>query len=78
MATLSAVPTPRIGGIDNIPVRAEIRPVATSAKMKGNEKTVNAFATAIPSSPPFHGLLLDDQRPAMRRMIAKTTATRGL
>jgi len=37
----------------------------------------NAFTTAIPSFLPFHGLLLDDQTPAIAGMIANITAMKG-
>ena len=53
-------------------------PVAVSQRMKGKDTITNAFTTAFPSFPPFHGLLLEDHTPATSRMIAKTTATTGL
>jgi len=70
IATSTAVPAPTSGGIDSCPVRRDNIPVAASASTKGIDASMNAFATAILSFPPFHGLLLDDQTPATSMMIA--------
>jgi len=78
IARSAAVPAPTVGGILNSPVRNDATPVATSARTNGNDVIMNAFATAIPSFPPFHGLLLEDQTPATSRMAAKIAATTGL
>ena len=55
-------------------MRKDTTPVAASASTNGIETIMSAFATAILSFPPFHGLLFEDQTPATRRMIAKTRA----
>ena len=57
----TAVPIPISGGIASSPVAGEMIPVPASVRTKGSEVIVNAFATAILSFPPFHGLFLDDQ-----------------
>jgi len=74
----TANPKPTGGGIDSSPVRNDVKPVTASATTKGIEVTVNAFATAILSFPPFHGLLLEDHRPTAVKMMAKIRAMRGL
>ncbi len=57
--------------MDNIPEDA-------SATEKGAEKTMNAFPTAIPPFPHFHGLLFEDRIPTTAKIMAKINATRGL
>jgi len=68
----------RSGGTWSQPVSRETIPVHASASTNGIEVIMNAFATAILSFPPFHGLLLEDHTPATARMTAKITATTGL
>jgi len=60
IATSTAVPAPTTGGIDRCPVRRDSTPVAASATANGIDVMMNAFTTAIPSFPPFHGLLSED------------------
>jgi hypothetical protein len=50
-------------------------PVTASARKKGSEKMMNAFATAILSFPPFQGLFLENQSPITSKTIAKMRAT---
>ncbi len=66
------------GGIWRSPAREDMTPVAISARTKGSDVIENAFATAILSFPPFHGLLFEDQIPATSKMSAKMRATIGL
>ncbi len=75
MALSIPVAKPIKGGIWRSPVHEDMTPVAISARMNGSDVIANAFATAILSLPPFHGLFLEDQTPARSRMIMKMSAT---
>jgi hypothetical protein len=78
MTRSTAAPIPSNGGMVSCPVTNEAMPVTVSARTKGKDTTMNAFKTAVFPSPPFHGLLFEDQIPTTAKMTAKMRATIGL
>src|SRR2546425_278158 len=57
IATSTAVPMPRRGGIERRPVRKETTPVAASRSANGSDTTPKAVSTARRSVPPLQGRL---------------------